>query len=237
MTEIAARIICCITIMLVVSASGCVAPPKDNKTTSQTGNFFNPDQPTTVITQTPTYVSEVTAFITETTTSGYRTIPPTTLIPPDKYCRIYSTTNTYVYNKTAIAFNLRSPPMFINYTVKPSNETRIKVIDSKLTGGGEQVLTIDTYSPFSWFEVTVRNKSGGAIYLQDGFGKGKGYTEYLNRTLKVLKKDEMQIEFAGNNITATAMVWVKPDTNIDDTSKFNLTTDCAYFDPNSRDFV
>src|SRR5674476_39632 len=110
MTEISARIICCITIMLVVSASGCVAPPKDNKTTSQTGNFFNPDQPTTVITQTPTYVSEVTAFITETTTSGYRTIPPTTLIPQDKYCRIYSTTNTYVYNKTAIAFNLRSPP-------------------------------------------------------------------------------------------------------------------------------
>ena len=105
-----------------------------------------------------------------------------------------------------------------------------------MTGGGEQIITIDTYSPVSWFEVTVRNKTSGEIYLRDGFGTGKGYTEYLNRTLKVLKRDDMQIEFAGNNITATAMVWVKPESNIDDTSKFNLSTDCAYIDPNPRRF-
>ncbi|HZK30172.1 MAG TPA: hypothetical protein VFC43_02910, partial [Methanoregula sp.] len=102
---------------------------------------------------------------------------------------------------------------------------------------GEQTIKIDTYSPVSWFEVTVRNKTSGEIYLRDGFGTGKGYTEYLNRTLKVLKRDDMQIEFAGNNITATAMVWVKPESNIDDTSKFNLSTDCAYIDPNPRDFL
>jgi hypothetical protein len=237
MKEITAWIVCCITIILVVSASGCVAPPKDNKTTSQPGNFFNPDQPTTEITKTPVYVTEVTPFVTETPTSGYHTIPLTSTIPLDKYCRIYSTTNTYAYNKTAIAFNLRSPPMYINYTVKPSNVTYTKVVDSRLTGGGQQVLTIDTYSPVSWFEVSVRSKSTGEIYLQDGFGTGKGYTEYLNRTLKILKRDNMQIEFAGNNITATAMVWVKPDSNIDDTSQFNMTTDCAYFDPNPRDFI
>jgi hypothetical protein len=235
MKQITARIICCITIILVVSASGCVAPPKDNKTTSQGGNFFNPDQPTAEITQTPGYVTEVTPFLTETTASGYRTIPPTTLVTLDKYCRIYSTTNTYTYNKTAIAFNLRSPPMYINYTVKPSNITSTKVFDSKITGEGEKVITIDTYSPYSWFEVTVMSKSTGEIYLQDGFGKG--HTEYLSRNLKVMKRDDMQIEFGGNNITATAMVWVKPETNIDDTSQFNMTTDCAYFDPNPRDFV
>ncbi len=106
-----------------------------------------------------------------------------------------------------------------------------------MTGEGEKIITIDTYSPVSWFEVTVRSKSTGEIYLQDGFGTGKGYTEYINRTLKVLKRDNMQIEFKRNNITATAMVWVKPGNNIDDTSKFNMTTDCAYFDPNPRDFV
>lgn len=238
MKEIIARIICCLTIILVVSASGCVAPQKDNKTTSQTGNFFNPQQSTTEITTTtPGYVTEVTPFATETTASGYHTIPPTTLIPGDKYCRIYSTTNTYAYNKTAIAFDLRSPPMYINYTVKPSNITYKKVVDSKLTGGGEEVLTIDTYSPVSWFEITVRSKASGEIYLKDGFGTGKGYPVYLNRTLKVMKRDDMQIEFGGNNITATAMVWVKPEANIDDTSQFNMTTDCAYFDPNPRNFV
>ncbi len=237
MKEILTRIICCITIILVVYASGCVAPPKDNKTTSQNGNFFNPDQITTEITPTPGYVTDVTPFATETTVNGYRTILTTTPIPQDLYCRIYSTTNTYAYNKTAVAFDLRSPPMYINYTVKPSNITYTKVYDSKITGEGQKVLTIDTYSPVSWFEITVRNKSGGEIYLQDGFGTGKGYPVFLNRTLKVMKRDNMLIEFGGNNITATAMVWVRPELNIDDTSKFNMTTDCAYFDPNPRNFI
>ena len=235
-----ARIICCITIILFVVVSGCVAPPKDNKTSSTTGSFFNPGQtnPAITTTATPNYVTEVTPFVTGTPVSGYRTIPPTTQLSEDKYCRIYtSPKNTYEYNTTAIAFDLQSPPMYINYTVKPSNVTYKKVVDSKLTGGGEQVLTIDTYSPVSWFEVTVRSKSTGEIYLQDGFGTGKGYNTYLNRTLKVLKRDNMQIEFKRNNITATAMVCVKPSGNFNDTTQFNMTTDCAYFDPNPRDFV
>ena len=240
MKEKLARIICCITIILVVAATGCVAPPKDNKTSSKTGNFFNPGQtnPDASATATPNFVTEVTPFVTGTPVSGYRTIPSTTQVPEDKYCRIYtSPKDTYEYNTTAITFNLQSPPMYVNYTVKPSNVTIKKVVDSKLTGGGEQVLTIDTYSPVSWFEVTVRSKSTGEIFLQDGFGTGKGYNTYLNRTLKVLKRDDMQIEFKRNNITATAMVWVKPAGNINDTTQFNMTTDCAYFDPNPRDFV
>jgi len=240
MKEKLARIVCCITIILLVAATGCVAPPKDNKTSSTTGNFFNPGKTTPApdATATPNYVTEVTPFVAATSVSGYHTIPITTQIPEDKYCRIYtSPKNTSEYSTTAIAFDLRSPPMYINYTVKPSNVTIKKVVDSKLTGGGTQVLTIDTYSPVSWFEVTVRSKSTGEIYLQDGFGTGKGYTTYLNRTLKVLKRDDMQIEFKRNNITATAMVWVKPSGNFNDTTQFNMTTDCAYFDPNPRDFV
>ena len=236
MKEKLARIAFCFTIILIVVVSGCVAPPKDNSS-SATGNFFNPDQQTTLTTTTPSYVTEVTPFITVTPTSGYRTIPPTTQTIQDKYCRIYtSPENTFEYNTTAIAFDLRSPPMYINYTVKPSNITYKKVIDSKLTGGGEKEITIDTYSPYSWFEVTVRSKSTGEIYLQDGFGTKK-YTEYINRTLKVLKRDNIQVEFKRNNITATAMVWVKPLGNFDDISQFNWTTDCTYFDFNPRDFV
>lgn len=236
MKEKLTRIAFCIAIIVIVLISGCVAPPKNNQTSSATGNFNNPDQQTTVMTTTPSYVKEVTPFISVTPTSAYRTIPPTIQQDEEKYCRIYSTTNTYSYNRTAITFDLRSPPMYINYTVKPSNITYNRVITSKITGEGEKTITIDTYSPYSWFEVIVRNKSSGDIYLQDGFGTGKGYNEYLNRTLKVLKRDNMQIEFGGNNITATASVWVKPSGNIDDFSKFNLTTDCAYFNPNPRDF-
>ena len=238
MKEKLARIACCFTIILIVVVSGCVAPPKDNATSSATGNFFNPDQQTAVSTTTPSYVTDVTPFITVTPTSGYRTIPPTTEPIQDKYCRIYtSPENTFEYNTTAIAFDLRSPPMYINYTVKPSNVTRKIWVESKITGEGSKEITVDTYSPVSWFEVTVRSKSTGEIYLQDGFGKGKGYTEYINRTLKVLKRDNVQIEFKRNNITATAMVWVKPLGNFDDISQFNMTTDCTYFDFNPRDFT
>ena len=156
--------------------------------------------------------------------------------PEDFYCRIYSTTNTYAYNKTAVAFDLKYPPMFINYTVKPSNVTYKDVIDRKITGQGEEEITVDKYSPLSWFEVTVRSKTTpDKIYLQDGFGEAKGYTLYLNRTLKIVNRDDMQVEFSGNNITATASVWVKPEGNFNDTSKFNMTTDCAYFASNPRD--
>ena len=126
--------------------------------------------------------------------------------------------------------------MYINYTVKPSNVTRKIWAESKITGEASKEITVDTYSPVSWFEVTVRSKSTGEIYLQDGFGTKK-YTEYINRTLKVLKRDNIQVEFKRNNITATAMVWVKPLGNFDDISQFNWTTDCTYFDFNPRDFV
>jgi hypothetical protein len=240
MKEKLVSIICCITIILIVAATGCVAPPKDSKTSSATGNFFNPGQTSVATTATPipNFVTEVTPFVTVTQGSGYRTIPPTTQLPGDTYCRIYtSPKDTYEYNTTAITFDLKSPPMYINYTVKPSNITGKKVVDSKITGEGQKVIAYDTYSPVSWFEVTVRSKSTGEIYLQDGFGTAKGYNQFLNRTLKVLKSGNMQIEFKRNNITATAMVWVKPEGNIDDISKFNMTTDCAYFDPNPRDFI
>jgi hypothetical protein len=238
MKEKLVRIICCITIILVVAATGCVAPPKDNKTSSTTGNFFNPGQtnPDASATATPNFVTEVTPFVTATPVSGYHIMPPTQL-PGDIYCRIYSTKNTYAYNKTAITFDLKSPPMYITYTVKPSNVTKNIAYTSKITGEGDKVIKIDTYSPLSWFEVIIRSKSTGEIYLQDGFGAAKGYNEYLNRTLKVLKRDNMQIEFGGNNITATATVWVKPAGNFNDTTQFNMTTDCAYFDYNPRDSI
>jgi hypothetical protein len=235
MKQVDVRIICCISIILLVIASGCVTPPKENKTISKTGTSpggkpLNP--PTTV---TPSYVSEVTAFETATTTSQYRTILPTPP-PEDIYCRIYSTKNTYAYNKTAIVFNLQSPPMYINYTVKPSNISYYKSYTSKITGEGDKIVKVDDYSPISWFEVTVRSKlTPDKIYLQDGFGAAKGYNEYLNRTLKIVNRDDMQIEFYGNNITATASVWVKPEGNFNDTSQFNMTTDCAYFARNPRD--
>jgi hypothetical protein len=230
-------LLCCISVILIVVASGCITPPKENATilkkgTSATGG--NPLNPAT--TPTPSYVEEVTPFVSIIPTTQPHSMITSAPAPENLYCRIYSTTNTYAYNKTAVAFDLKYPPMYINYTVKPSNVTYKDVIDRKITGQGEEEITVDKYSPVSWFEVTVRSKTTpDKIYLQDGFGEAKGYTLYLNRTLKIVNRDDMQIEFYGNNITATASVWVSPEGNFNDTSRFNMTTDCAYFASNPRD--
>ena len=231
-------LLCCISIILIVVATGCVAPPKENATiskkgTSASGNPLNPET-----TETPSYVTEITPYVSGTPTREPRSILIATPVPQDMYCRIYSTTNTYAYNKTAVGFNLQYPPMYINYTVKPSNVTYKDVIDRHITGVGEEEITVDRYSPLSWFAVTVRSKSDPTkIYLDDGFGAAKGYNEYLNRTLKIVNSGDMQIEFYGNNITATASVWVKPEGNFNDTTHFNTTTDCAYFAANPRNVI
>jgi hypothetical protein len=119
--------------------------------------------------------------------------------------------------------------MYINYTVKPSNITEKRAVRENMV---DKVITIDTYSPVSTFVITVLNKATGEVFLQDGFGT-RQYTTYLNRTLKVLKRDNLQIEFKSSNITASAMVWVKPEGNFAE-PKFNTTTDCAYFTANPR---
>jgi hypothetical protein len=74
----------------------------------------------------------------------------------------------------------------------------------------------DYYSPYSWFEVTVRNKSDGKILQQAGFGNsyGKQYPQILNQTVKVLDSDNLLIEMSGNQITATVDIRVKKEGNI-----------------------
>jgi hypothetical protein len=225
-------LLCCISVILIVVASGCITPPKENATLLKKGTTAD-GKVIPGATATPkNFVTEVTPFVTDTPTSEYRTIPVTTQSPGDLYCRIYTTKtkNTDFYNKSAISFNLQNPPMMINYTVKPTNITYIDFID---TNQGEKRVKIDKYSPISWYVIKVIDKATGEIYLEDGFGTEK-YTLYLNRTLKVSNQKNLQIEFTGNNITATAMVWVQPEGNFNDTTQFNKTTDCAYFPANPR---
>lgn len=224
-------IISALLILLVISATGCVAPPKAGSSTPGTGGASP-----TVSKTTPSYVTEVTPYITTTTIgTGYHILTPLDA-PKDSYCLINNTKSQYyAYNKTAFTFDLKNPPMFINYTLTPFNLTGTRTIPGKLTGESSKTVSYDYYSPVSWFEVTVRNKTSGEIYLQDGFGARKGYPEYTNRTLKIPNRADLYIEFYGNNITAGTMTWVKPAGNFNDTTEFNLTR-CAYFD-RPRDII
>jgi len=229
-------LVCAVAIIAMIVISGCVAPPKDTSTSAT--HTYNPKGTTPGTTSTSSYVTEVTQYVntqnvavSQTQTPGYHTFTTSTPLPEDKSCRIYNKTQTFLYNGTAFTFNLKNPPMYINYTVIPTNITVTKVATSQYGSKEDVTYQFSTYDPQSYFEITVRNKTSGKIYLQDGFGPD--YTTYLTRTLKVLNNDDMLIELKGNKITATVNFWVKPQGNFDDPD--NMTFDaCTYWEGTPR---
>ena len=85
-------------------------------------------------------------------------------------CLIYLNTQFYSYNTTAVSFDLKNPPMYINYTVIPFNITVNKYVQSHQGANNWITLSDSDFAPYSWFEITVRNKTSGEIYLENGFG-------------------------------------------------------------------
>ena len=230
MKEISFCLAAALTIILVLISTGCVAPPTE-KSLGSIGSSGT-GQATAGATGTQAYVTEETVsdFARCTTAPlGYSTFAATTRIPEDITCRIYTKTAWYGYNGSAFSFDLLNPPMYIQYTVVPTNVSVTKVFTSRSGDRSEQTITYSDYSPNSWFEITVSNKTTGNVYLKDGFGESKGYTTYLNRTLKIINRDTMYVELKGNDIQATATIWVKPVGNFNETL-IPTFTDCAYLD-------
>jgi hypothetical protein len=219
-----------LAIILIIAATGCVAPP--NASTIAPGSSNYPGATATTTAPTPTlvsYVTEVTPFETVTTSSSseVHTLPPVTQNPEDIACLISLTSHTYIYNKTAFTFNLSNPPMYITYKIiNPLLDTGTKVVPGRSQENTDTV-TYTYFDPDSWFEITVRNKTSGNIFLQDGFLKG--HQEYTNGTIKVLNKGDLLIEMEGNRkVTAEVGIWVKPGENMDNSFDRN-TTKCTNF--------
>jgi len=222
-----------ILIILLIAAAGCVTPPKGTSSSGSSEGYSSAETGTAETTVTPQYVTVVTPYSTNTpdnstSSSGANLYVTPTQPPEDQSCLIYFNTQNYAYNTTAITFDLKNPPMYINYTVVPTNVTVNKWVQERTGSKEDTTYTYSDYAPYSWFEVTVRNKTSGEVYLQNGFGESKGYTRYLNATLKVLKRDDMLIEFKGNSIKATVGVWVKPIGNFDN-PKNKTFTECKYW--------
>jgi hypothetical protein len=168
--------------------------------------------------------------------SGNTPVPTArTPIPLDVTCSIFSKTAVYAYNGTSFTFSQKNPPMFINYTVIPKNVTVNKVVTDP-SSGKTQTITFSDYSTSSWFEVTVRDNATKEIVLQDGFGGAKGYTNYLSRTLKVLKNGDLLVELKGNDIKASTTIWVKPHGNFDE-SRMAEFSSCMYWEGNRDTLV
>ena len=201
--------------------AGCVAPPKPGSSSSlSTPGSSQSDTGQVVDTSTtnPLYVTIETPYPTPTSDSFPRTHVPVTTPTPDDYIQIYSTTQYFSWNATAVSFNLTKPPMIINFAVTPANLTGTKVIKNPFGSGEDISVTYDYFSPNSWFEITVREKNTGKILKNDGFGTYKQYSDDTGRdvprTIKIIQPGNLLIEMTGNQITATVNVSVIKTGNI-----------------------
>jgi len=213
-----------VVIIVLVIASACVAPPKPAPSAnSSTGTSSQTGATGSAVTTTPTpqYVTIETPFVTPTRTMQTPDIPitPTATPVPDVWVEIYRSKQYYSYNATAFSFDLKNPPMIIHYYLQPVNVTGKKVIVHHygLDIETSEEVSYERYSQYSWFEVTVRDKTTGQILAQDGFGNAKGnqYSQNVNNTIKVYNYGEVLVGLDGNLVTATVDVKVKKDKNIE----------------------
>ncbi len=231
--------------VLALLAAGCITPPKGTTTsqassTSGSNQVAETNSPET--TAPPAYVTEVTPFTTnnpgaQASNPAYTMYATPTPIPADLSCLIYLNTQYYSYNTTAVSFDLKNPPMYINYTVIPTNITVTKYVKSMQGANNWITLQYLDYAPYSWFEITVRNKTTGEVYLQDGFGQAQGMSVYTSATLgPILNSDDLQVEMKGEDITATTGIWVKPVGNFDDPGNQTFA-ECKYWSVHPQNYL
>ena len=127
--------------------------------------------------------------------------------------------------------------MYINYTVIPFNITVTKYVQTHQGSNGWVTLQYSDFSPTSWFEITVRNKTTGDVYLQDGFGEAKGLSVYQSATLgPILQTNDLLVEMTANNITATTGIWVKPVGNFDNPQNQTFP-ECKYWGTHPQNYL
>lgn len=216
MNENGVMVVFVVALIFILIVSGCITPPKEaplNATTTKTKNTAG--VPTLIVTTAPTpvYVTIETPYATPTV--AYWTIPATVSPIKEDYVVIYSTKNQpFNYTKSAVSFDLKNPPMLIDFTLSNTNITR-NISGKSRVLKNEWTFNNTVYSdPMAYFEVTVREKSTGNIVLQDGFGQSRNYGTENPRKLKVYSTGNYLIEFAGNRVTANVNLSVKREGNI-----------------------
>ena len=166
------------------------------------------------------YVSVVTPIVTQTDdlTTFLRT-PPTVPVTPeqDTYIYIYSGNLSYLSGEspTAVAFDVKEPPLVINYNVIP-----VIVKDSKVAvnRSAKKELRTDmminfTYpSPDSSFFITIYDRKSGEKIAQDGYGRLYGLIP--QKTFIVREVGSYIVQFEGSESEAHVDMLLKREGNI-----------------------
>jgi len=213
-----------LVVFLAICSAACVAPPSSGNQTSIFWGSGSGQVTTTTTSETPEYVTLVTPY-------GWT--PPPTSVPvttkaAEDWVHIYSVDQNFTYEKTvAVAYDLKNPPMVVNFSVKPVNVTRnITVTEHYGTNiETERTYQVSQFHPLAYFEVTVRNRSDGQIVFQDGYSNsnagGRQYSADLNQTYKITKYGDLLVELRGNWVNVNLTMQVEREGNIN-------STDSAY---------
>ena len=206
-----------VALIFILSVSGCISPPKEAPLITTTNKTKAPATvPTTIVTTSPTpaYVTIETPY--PTSTVAYWTIPATVSPIKEDFVVIYSIKNQpFAYSKSAVSFNLKNPPMLIDFSLSVTNVSRTIEGKSRTLTNDWISITTDNYDPMAYFEVIVREKSTGNIVLRDGFGQSRQYGTENPRYLKLYKAGNYLIEFNGNKLAADVKLSVKREGNIE----------------------
>jgi hypothetical protein len=208
-------VIFAVALIFILAVSGCLALPKQPPLTAITEKTTISHKPilTVTPTATPVYVTIETPY--GTPTIAYRTIPPIVTPVAEDYVKIYSIKKQpFAHNKSAVSFDLKNPPMLIDFQLYNTDIKR-NISGKSRVLKNEWTFNNTVYSdPNAYFEVTVREKSTDKIVLQDGFGQSKQYGTQNPRQLKVYSAGNYLIEFSGNKLTADINMSVKREGNI-----------------------
>jgi hypothetical protein len=115
--------------------------------------------------------------------------------------------------------------MYINYSLTDvTYVSGTRGVIKKYTDQSDST-TYKYVDPMAYLEITVRNRTTGTIYTQDGFGKG--YEQYMKKTIKVWKPDDLLIEIGGYKLAGVITIWVKPVGNFENDT-ISPGTECMY---------
>jgi hypothetical protein len=235
MKNILLQIISGVCILSILLVSGCVAPPTETATPGTT-DYYDPNLvvTTTPVGQNPGLLVNATPFQTTVTpTLAYNVLKTITPIPEDMVCLIdVSKVNaTFDINRSAKTFDLKNPPMYVNYTIiKQYNVTGTHISTSKTGSRGEVTTTYDYFNPIAYLEITIRDPTTGEIFQQDGFGKS--YGSKTNKTIQITKSGNLLIEISAFNTTPGVGFWVKPSGNLNSDLINTSSLECQ-----SQDYV
>jgi len=209
------------------AASGNPAAGIPSGTLENNASLNNPSNSAIFVPTTATpvpvvsYVSEVTPIVKNTDYSPvFRTLAtPAVTQETDTYALIYSRNLSYLLleNPTAVAFDVKEPPMLITYHIMPMMEQDSKLAvnntpSAKKAGATEELVNTTYVSPEAVFTITVYDRTTGREIEKDGFGADYGL--FIEKTMTVREAGTYLVQFDGRYVNAQVDIQIKRDGNI-----------------------